>query len=102
MVLSYIMKKKGTQTNHFFKSYLFRNIVLFVGIRAKHAITRDEIVRNEMLENACETSKSADNALKKYKVSGFIPVYHRNLHSTITISRLKRYEEVITRTEGTK
>ena len=71
-------------------------------MRTKHAITRDKIVRNEMLENACETSKSVDWVLKKYKVSGLLPVYHRNLHSTITISRLKRYEEVITRTEGTK
>ena len=66
------------------KTYIsnFNIIDTSVRMRTKHAVTRDEIVRNEMSENADEASKSADKALENPDVSGLFPVDHRDLHST--------------------
>ena len=71
-------------------------------MRAKHAVTRDEIMRNEVSENADEASKNADKALENPDVSGIFPVNHRNLHSTVTMAHQKSYKEALTSTKGTK
>ena len=71
-------------------------------MRAKHAVTRDEIVRNEMSENTDEASKNADKALENPDVSGLFPVNHRNLHSTVTMDHQKNNKEALTGTKGTK
>ena len=73
-----------------------------VGMRTKHAVTRDEIVRNEISENADEASKNADKSLENPDVSGLFPVNHRNLHSTITMAHQKSYKEALTGTKCTK
>ena len=74
------------------------------GVRmcAKHAVTRDKIVRNEMSENTDEASKNADKALENPDVSGLFPVNHRNLHSTVTMDHQKNNKEALTGTKGTK
>ena len=71
-------------------------------MRAKHAVTCDEIVRNEMSENTDEASKNADKALENPDVSGLFPVNHHKLHSIVTIAHQKNYKEALTGTKGTK
>ena len=86
------------------KTYIsnFNIIDTSVGMRTKHAVTRHEIVRNEISENADEASKNADKSLENPDVSGLFPVNHRNLHSTITMAHQKSYKEALTGTKCTK
>ena len=72
------------------------------GIRVKHVVTRDEIVRKELSENADEASKNADKALKNPDVSVLFPVNHRNLHSAVTMAHQKSYKEAPIGIKGTK
>ena len=71
-------------------------------MRTKHAVTRHEIVRNEMSENADEAPKNADKALENPDISGIFSVNHRNLHSTVTMDHQKNNKEALTGTKGTK
>ena len=71
-------------------------------MRAKHAVTRDEIVRHEVLENANEASKNADKELENPDSSGLFPANHRYLHSIVTTAHQKSYKESLTSTKGTK
>ena len=73
-----------------------------VGMRSKHAVTRDKIVRKKMLENADEASKNADKALENPDVSDLFPVNHHKFHSIVTMAHQKNYKEALTGTKGTK
>ena len=73
-----------------------------VGMRAKHVVTRDEIVQNEVSENTDKASKNADKALENPDVSGLFPANRRNLHNTVTMAHQKSYKEALTSTKGTK
>lgn len=59
------------------------------GMRAEHAVRFDEIMLNEMSENADEISKNSNKALTNSDVSGLLLVNHRNLHSTMTMAYQK-------------
>ena len=76
--------------------------MIFVGMRAKHAVTCDEIVRDEISENTDETSKNADKALKNSGVIALLPVNNRNLYSTVAMVQQKSYKEALISTKGTK
>ena len=89
-------------------SYNYRSLVLssrlylsnnIVGLRAQHAIIRDENVPNKALNNVDVALKlNADDASKNDdidKVRGIFPANHGILKDAGTVTRRRTYKEVL-------
>ena len=74
-------------------------MVIIVGLRAQHAIIRDENVPNKALNNVdVALNLNADDASKNDgidKVRGIFPANHGILKDAGTVTRRRTYKEVL-------